>query len=278
MPVTLEPGETKQLNVALEPIIELATIYGYITDSETGEPVPLVRPEIKELDFVGELSDGSGIYRIDNVPYPKGQSIVYTVKFTPTWEYPNPQYKSAEYSVTVDRTSVRVDVELECTWKPPIEPPEPPPYEEQYILGHIEGVSLYYDGAWIPWCDGLVLDINKFEIESQTGPRKRKVPIRVSCVNESGFPILAQVKSVLAGPDVPYGGGWLTSGGSIQTPINWQLENRPETNMMDESKVFSVEQPWVAPVAGDFTFSVVLSEFKFGKTLDSLSYKFTAIA
>jgi len=107
------------------PETKYTRILGYIRDIDTGKPVPLVRPELMELGLVGEVSDGSGIYRIDDVPYLKGQTATYAVMFIPTWEFPNPQYEAATFNVEVGKfTDTRLDVELKCTWRPPEYEPE----------------------------------------------------------------------------------------------------------------------------------------------------------
>ena len=85
MSVTFSEGETKELNVALEPIPPTpASLFGQVVDADTGTPIAGVLVEIVGLVSTTTASDGS--YSIINIP--PGS---YTIRFS------HPDYETIEY-------------------------------------------------------------------------------------------------------------------------------------------------------------------------------------
>jgi hypothetical protein len=85
MTVIFSEGETKEINVGMEPIPPvLASLVGQVIDAETSEPIAGVLVEILELTSITTASDGT--YSITDIP--PGS---YTVRFS------HPDYQTVEY-------------------------------------------------------------------------------------------------------------------------------------------------------------------------------------
>jgi len=85
MTVTFSEGETKELNVALEPIPPLpASLFGQVVDAETGDPI--VGALVEMLGLTSTNTGVDGTYSITNIP--PGS---YTIRFS------HPDYETVEY-------------------------------------------------------------------------------------------------------------------------------------------------------------------------------------
>jgi len=85
MTIYFAEGETKELNVALEPIPPVpASLIGQVINAETSEPIAGVLVEIVDLTSTTTASDGT--YSIMDIP--PGS---YTVRFS------HPDYETVEY-------------------------------------------------------------------------------------------------------------------------------------------------------------------------------------
>lgn len=85
MTVEFSEGETKEINVALEPIAPIAaSMVGSVVDAETSEPISGVLVEI--VGLTSTTTAGDGTYSITNIP--PGS---YTVRFS------HPDYETVEY-------------------------------------------------------------------------------------------------------------------------------------------------------------------------------------
>lgn len=66
MAITLSPGEQRQLDIALTPtVIPNATLFGYVTDAETGDPIG---GALVQVGGHSTLTDTSGYYQIEVPP------------------------------------------------------------------------------------------------------------------------------------------------------------------------------------------------------------------
>lgn len=85
MSVTLEAGETRELSVSLVPITPApASLYGRVTDSETGYGIEGVTVEVVGMALYGH-TDSAGNYTIPEIP-----PGTYTIRFT------HPDYEPLE--------------------------------------------------------------------------------------------------------------------------------------------------------------------------------------
>ena len=85
MPIEFLPGESKELNVGLQPLpVEPASVFGQVTDSTTGLPIPGVLVEL--LGLTSTTTGPQGTYSITNIT--PGS---YTVRFS------HPDYETIEY-------------------------------------------------------------------------------------------------------------------------------------------------------------------------------------
>jgi protocatechuate 3,4-dioxygenase beta subunit len=85
MTIQFNEGETKELNVGLQPIPMVpASLVGQVVDADTSEPIPSVLVEILGLTSVATASDGT--YSIIDIP--PGS---YTIRFS------HPDYQTVEY-------------------------------------------------------------------------------------------------------------------------------------------------------------------------------------
>lgn len=80
MPIELEAGEVKELNVHLTPL--LASLYGKVIDVNTGTPIPEVTVDVwlaenGAVNIKTALTDSGGNYLITDIPASK-----YTVEFS----------------------------------------------------------------------------------------------------------------------------------------------------------------------------------------------------
>ena len=78
MPVTLLPGETKRVDASLTPVYvppELATLWGCVTDAETGIRIGDVLVEV--VGVSSAYSGADGCYEIVGIP-----AGTYTVRFS----------------------------------------------------------------------------------------------------------------------------------------------------------------------------------------------------
>jgi len=114
--VTLEVGENR-LDAQLETVVKLAWIYGLTIDDVSLKVVPSVLAEVLETGD-SDRSDGGGLYVIQDIPYTKGQTPTYTVRFT------HPDYETKEEIVAVGQWEEgELNVKLHCL--KPVPPPEP---------------------------------------------------------------------------------------------------------------------------------------------------------
>lgn len=66
MAITLGPGEQRQLNVALTPTpVPNASLFGYVTDDETGQPIPGAQVQLSGGYFA--TTNSQGYYQIANI-------------------------------------------------------------------------------------------------------------------------------------------------------------------------------------------------------------------
>lgn len=85
MALILGPGETRELNVAMEPIpVPPATLYGRVIDAVTSLGIGGVLVEVVGAASTTTASDGT--YIIQNIP-----PGTYTVRFS------HPDYETVEY-------------------------------------------------------------------------------------------------------------------------------------------------------------------------------------
>ena len=69
MPITLSPGETKQLNANLTPVYvppALAILYGYVTDANTGYAISGALIQVGTV--ASGYSEADGSYNIPGIP------------------------------------------------------------------------------------------------------------------------------------------------------------------------------------------------------------------
>ena len=68
MPITLGPGEERQLNVSLSAtVIPTASLFGYVTDAETGAPI--VGATVQLSGGYAAITNSQGYYQIlDIIP------------------------------------------------------------------------------------------------------------------------------------------------------------------------------------------------------------------
>jgi protocatechuate 3,4-dioxygenase beta subunit len=68
MPIILAPGEQRQLNVGLEPIIvPNASLFGYVTDADDGSPIAGALIELLGPYNYSAVTNSSGYYAIANI-------------------------------------------------------------------------------------------------------------------------------------------------------------------------------------------------------------------
>ena len=66
MPIILGPGEQRELDVALTPaVIPNATLFGYITDHETGKPIASALVQLS--GGYSAVTNSNGYYQISNI-------------------------------------------------------------------------------------------------------------------------------------------------------------------------------------------------------------------
>lgn len=75
MPIAFEPGETKELNIQLLALLPAtATLYGRVTDADTGVPLHMVAvtvgsiPGTTGVDRWIAPTDTNGYYEVTNIP------------------------------------------------------------------------------------------------------------------------------------------------------------------------------------------------------------------
>lgn len=81
MPITLNPGDIRELSVQMTPVYvppEKATLYGQVTDVDTGLGIPGVHVTLEGTGGTyGGYTDSQGNYQIPDI-----EPSTYTVTFT----------------------------------------------------------------------------------------------------------------------------------------------------------------------------------------------------
>lgn len=87
MAIILSPGETRELNVAMQPIpVPPATLYGQVVDAHTGLPISGVSVILIPLEMIEVFTGSDGRYTVGGIP-----PGTYTVRFS------HPDYQTVEY-------------------------------------------------------------------------------------------------------------------------------------------------------------------------------------
>ncbi|MGQ9545902.1 MAG: carboxypeptidase regulatory-like domain-containing protein [Dehalococcoidia bacterium] len=70
MPITLQPGERRELDVRLTPIpVPHAMLFGYVTDASTHQPIAGAFIQLSGAYFYSGITNANGYYEIvDIVP------------------------------------------------------------------------------------------------------------------------------------------------------------------------------------------------------------------
>lgn len=67
MPITLNPGEARELNVLLTAVIVNGQLYGYVTDAASGDPISGALIEMAGPQGYNGVSNALGYFEINDV-------------------------------------------------------------------------------------------------------------------------------------------------------------------------------------------------------------------